>query len=426
LAQVHMHGTEVRSMPQRVVIVGGGVCGHDLVNQLLAKKLDIQITLVRGMRFAEWSFAIPHVLAHPELHHKALAENPTNHHMKGVDYLYGVASGLNLEKKELVVAAEGDKQVTVHYDTLILAVGFRMPVIQPEVGCTLDERKAEVQSLAKAIRDASHVLIGGGGPIALELAGSVRVAYKDKRVTLLCKSIVPQWPDSARGLIESQLKEMKIDVHSVGGRCPLKPELTKCKVNDIDGDVYIPSFSQGPATQFLESSGLLDDSGRVKVSKHLCSTSSSDVFAVGCSDFPRSMHAMPKLGPEVQTVVQNIVAQMKAKPLSEHTEAMPTMKYQPVLSIGFGKDAWAYVDFTQMPMPVRVCCCEGRCGFPFCPLPCCWPVSGCCMCGYCCGPPHGNGMPKFFESKIFDFGGQKFPGMGEGVPAQQTMEAAAE
>jgi hypothetical protein len=87
-----------------------------------------------------------------------------------------------------------------------------MPLICPALGATLQERKDEVQKAGSAIRSAGSVVIGGGGPVALDLVGNIRAAFPDKKLTLVCRGLLPQWPADYQAKVEVQCEVMKTDV----------------------------------------------------------------------------------------------------------------------------------------------------------------------------------------------------------------------
>jgi len=305
---------------------------------------------------------------------------------------------------------------------LVVATGFRMPVLQPKLGATLEERREEVKRVGASIRSANHVIIGGGGPVSCDLAGQIRITYPSKNVTMVCRNILPQWEANDVALVEKQLETMGIAVKKVDDRCPTEPVFEPTTISGVSGDMYLPGFSQGPNTDFLESSGLLDPTRKIKVNNYLQSEQDSSIYAIGVSDAVGFVSVM-KLEDQWKTVVANIVAEVSGKTLSMFKEAAPHMTRQPVVFLGVGKQGWGFVDFKQLPTPAQVCCCNGKGGFPFCPPLLCWPCCGPCLCGYCCGAPHGSGAPNLYATMMWKFGSMQFKGFGEDKPpAQQKME----
>jgi NADH dehydrogenase FAD-containing subunit len=417
-------------MAKRVLIIGGGLSSKHAAETLMkkAKKEDLQVTIVQANRFVEWPLAMPACLVKPELHDKALATNSDKFQVPGVTYKYGVVEGIDETAKQVKLTGGGEM---VPYDCLIVATGFKMPIIYPELGVTVEMRKQEVQRVGEAIKQGSCIVIAGGGPVGLELAGNVRGAYPTKRVVLLCREdVLGQWPEKQRNKVQSQLQKMNIEVMKGATDAPKEWSLQPGTIkfggkDDLSYDVFLPVYSQGPNTKFLPEA-LLDGSGRILVNEHLQSVSQKELFAIGVSDVKEPFIGMPKLEGQWNSATANVSAMLAGKPLKKHEESAKFMKLPPVVNIGNGDTGYSYIDFNNVPPPVKCCCCCGLCGFPFCPP--CWPCCacggcGCCPCGYCCGPPEGKGPAKLMGKMAFLSSGFHFKGVGE-APSQQTMTAA--
>jgi len=412
-------------MSKKVVIIGGGLSSKHTAEELLKKSKVLDVTVIQANRFVEWPLAMPDVLVTPSLHDKALATDCTLFQVPGAKYRYGVVESVDTKEKS-VVLTEG---VPEPYDVLIIATGFKVPGIYPPTGVSVADRKAEVQQIASAIEKAKCVVIGGGGPIALEMSGCVRGVYPDKKVQLLCTSsgILKAWPEKKRLAVEKQLAAMKIEIVKGSGMAPMEYSLEPGATDDVNYDVYLPSFSQGPNTKFLQSednSGLLDEAGKLRVNSFLQSEVSPEIFAVGVSNVIESFVGMPKLEAQWQTVTSNVQATLTGKPLKPHKEGAPFMKLPFMVTIGHGSTGYGWWDFNSLPPPCKVCCCGGYCGFPCCPP--CWPCCACAGCGCCpfgfCGCPAEGKGPSVFAGKVaFVSSGFHFKGIGQ-VPKQQSMD----
>lgn len=412
-------------MSKSVVIIGGGLSAKHS-SEILVKNKGLKVTIIQANRFVEWPLAAPVFLVDPSKHDKAIAPNSSTFQVPGVNYIYGVVEGVDVAAKRVIIKGGAP----VAYDALIVATGFRMPVIYPDVGVSLDERKAEVQRVGDAIKNAKCVVIGGGGPVGLELAGDIRIEYPnriDKKVVLLCRGgLLSQWPEANQQKVATRLEKMGIDV-MVGGdgptECRLEPGTVKVGDKDLAYDIYLPAFSQGPNTTFLQKcDGVLDAKGGIDVNEFMQSKACPEIFAVGCSNVPEWV-GMPKLEQQWKDATANVAAMLGGKKLKPHKEGLPFMKLPVALVLGHGPKGYAYLDFNNMPPPLKVCCCCGYGGFPCCP-PCwsCCLCGGCgaCPCGYCCGPPEGSGTAKFFGKMAFMSSGFHFKGVGE-APKQQHM-----
>mmetsp|Transcript_15552 Transcript_15552/g.41999 ORF Transcript_15552/g.41999 Transcript_15552/m.41999 type:complete len:412 (-) Transcript_15552:765-2000(-) len=411
-------------MSKKVVIIGGGVSSKNAA-ELLVKAKDVQVTMIQGTKFVEWPLAMTVVLAHPEKHDQAISPNPAAFQVPKVEYKYGVATEVDASAKTVTLR---DREV-VPYDALVVATGFSMPLIYPDPGVSLQERKDEVRQAAEAMKRAGTIVISGGGVVGLELAGDLRVAYPDKRIMLLCRDqLLAQFPVATREKAKAACEARKIElVYGVSEDAPscvrLEPGELHVADHTVSYDVFLPMYSKGPNTGFLTGMPkVLDGKGNVMVNKHLQSQACPEIFAIGVHNIDEGFISMAKLDAQWKTVAANVKALLQGKALAPHKEGAPFMKVPPLIFIGHGKGGWAALDFAQMPPPVKCCCCCGLGGFPCCPPPCCYPLCGPCPCGYCCCKPEGEGPAKSLGPVAFKSMGFHFKGAGEvKAPEQQSM-----
>jgi len=194
---------------KRVVIIGGGVSAKHCAEVVLKKgKGALAVTVVQANRFVEWSLASSMAFVDPSCHPRFLSTDCAKFEAKGATYRYDTATGVDMEKKQVRLLGGA---VPEAYDALVVATGFVLPLFYPSLGVSVQERMAEVQRVGKTISTASCVVIGGGGLIALELAGDIRAHYADKTIILICRSgILTQWPDDKRQKVHDQIKKMNI------------------------------------------------------------------------------------------------------------------------------------------------------------------------------------------------------------------------
>jgi len=415
---------------KRVVIVGGGVSAKHCAEVVLKQGKDkVDVTVIQANRFVEWSLASATAFVDPSCHPRFLSTDCTKFEAKGATYTYATAEGVDMEKKQ-VRLSNGAAPET--FDALVVATGFALPLFYPRLGVSVHERIAEVKLVANAISKAACVVIGGGGLIALELAGDIRAHYADKTIILICRSgILTQWPDDFRQKVHDRMTKMSIQVVTAAFDAPKQPALEPGTITvgdkQINYDAYFPAFAQGPNTQFLQDvPGLLDSKGQIDVNEFLQSKACPEVFAVGVSNAPEPFVGMAKLDAQWTSVAGNVVAMLANQPLKQHKEGASFMKLPPVVLLGHGPKGYGFLDFANLPPPLKVCCCCGWGGWPCCPP--CWPCCACCGCGacplgYCCGPAEGAGTAKVFGAMLQKFAGFHFGGMGQmgEVPQQQTM-----
>jgi len=410
-------------MSKNVVVIGGG-CSAKHAAEAITKTKDLKVTLIQANKFVEWPIAMTKVLANPELHYKALSSNPQMYETPGVIYKYGVVSDVDPSKKE-VTLKDGS---SICYDALVVATGFSMPLIYPELGVALEDRRAEVAKVGAAIKKAECVVINGAGSVGLELAGDIRVAYPGKRVVILCRdNLLKQYPESIQTQTEAALKAMSIelikgDLNGAPTELKLDQGVVNVSENIVSYDVFIPAYSHGPNTSFMiRAADMLDARGFIKVNGFLQSEVHPEIFAVGVSNRDEGFIGIGKLEKQWTSAANNVKAMLTGTTLKKHAEGVPFMRRPPLVLVGRGKGGWAAVDFESLPPPLKCCCCCGIGGFPCCPPPCCWPCCGPCACGYCCGLPAGEGPAKMTSGLEFSFGRMHFKGLGQAEPAPEQQ-----
>jgi len=413
---------------KKAVIIGGGPSAKHAAEILVKKsKGTVDVTVIQANRFVESQFPMCQVLVNPELHQMCLATNCDKFQAKGVTYKYATATKIDTESMH-VEFEDGETQVP--FDACIVATGFKAPLLTPSLGVTVEERKAEVRHVAEAIKGASCVAVAGGGIIGLELAGNIRAGHPQKRVVLICRGgVLKEWPEPMRQKVQAQLANMNIEVLVGDIDAPSEASLQQGSLTVggtmVQYDLFLPAFSQGPNTKFLEGiNGMLDAKGRIEVNEFLQSKACSRIFAVGVSNAPEPFIAMPKLEAQWNSAGDNAMAFLNGQALKPHKEGNSFMKQPPIVLIGHGPKGFGFIDFHNLPPLARLCCCGGLGGWPCCPP--CWPCCacagcGCCPCGYCFGPPEGSGPAKLMGIMSLKYGGFHFGGMGEETPAQQTM-----
>lgn len=354
--------------PHRVVVVGGGAAGLELVTSLgnsLGKSGRAQITLVERARTHLWKPLLHSVAAgsldraQHELNYLAQA------HWHHFTYRFGEMIGLDRVAREIHLAATVDDEgrqitpaATVAYDTLVIAVGsvtndfgtpgaarFAIPLETPDQASRFNRRlinaclRANTQ--AEPVRPGQlHVAIIGAGATGTELAAelyrTVRsvVAYgldrinpeRDIRIVLVeaAERILPALPERISTATSRLLGEMGVEVRA-GTRVS---EVRADGVCLASGD-FIPSelvvWSAGvKGPDFLKDLSGLETNriNQLAVLPTLQTTHDPDVFAIGdCASCPRPGFPAP-VPPRAQAahqqathMIQQIQHRLDGKPL---------------------------------------------------------------------------------------------------------------
>ncbi|KAI9072576.1 hypothetical protein K1719_045463 [Acacia pycnantha] len=156
-------------MEKKVVIIGGGVAGA-----VLAKTLQnhADVTLIDPKEYFEIPWATLRAMVEPSFAERIVV-NHRDYFKKGN---LVTSSAVNITETEVFI--EDGSQIP--YDFLVIATGHKEPVPKTRTE-RLDHYKAENEK----IKSASSILIVGGGPTGVELAGEIAVDFPEKTVTLV-------------------------------------------------------------------------------------------------------------------------------------------------------------------------------------------------------------------------------------------------
>lgn len=330
----------------KVVVVGGGFAGTAAA-KLLDEDFDVTLiekrenffyniaslrAAVRGEEWADKIF-IPYdnLLERGEVVRDAVAE----------------------VSPEAVFTEGGD---SIEYDYLVLATGssYAYPAKPP-----FDETALAKKNLARTsreVRDAKRILLIGGGPVGVELAGEIKDLYPEKSVTLIHSSDAlisgPYKPGLGEKLLE-QLQGRGVRV-VLGEKFPLEdagragvPE-TRTWITDkgttVESDLHFVCFGVEPNSSYLPGDLIaLDGRGQVKVDEHLRARGHDRIFAVGdLTDVNEPKMANPT-GKHAKVVAKNIAA------LSGGDSKPDLESYEPgssAIVISLGQDGGA----SQLPL----------------------------------------------------------------------------
>lgn len=164
----------------QVVIYGGGMAGA-----LLAKALsrEFQVTLVDPNEYFEVPMSVPRSLVKPDFADGAIVRFADA--LPGVVHLRAALIELRPEGG-LVRLADGREQL-LRAEITVLATGsaFSNPLMRAIEGASVSERKDFYARYQQRIASAKRILIVGGGPIGVEVAGEVIENFPGKTVTIL-------------------------------------------------------------------------------------------------------------------------------------------------------------------------------------------------------------------------------------------------
>lgn len=263
------------SAGKRVVIVGGGIGGG-----LVAKTLQFSgdVTLIDPKEYFEIPWANLRAMVEP-----SFAETSV---IKHNEYLTNgrlvVSPAVNITNTE-VLAADGQ---TLPYDYLVIATGHEETYPKTRAG-----RLRQYEAEHEKIKAADSILIVGGGPTGVELAGEIAADFPKKKVTLvhrghrLLEFINPKASKSALDWLVSKkvevLLEQSVNLNGVSDGKTTVYQTSHGK--SITADIHFLCVGK-PLGSWLRDTILkdsLDKQGRLIVDENLRVKGQNNVFAVG-------------------------------------------------------------------------------------------------------------------------------------------------
>lgn len=429
-----------------IVIIGGGAAAAAVIKS----KPDAKVTVIMANEYLEWALACTYALANPNEYMRFVSPNKSTFEHRNATYVYDMVTSVNVEEKKLSCASGRE----IPYGALIVASGYKLPIINAKPGTPLPKRIAEIEHWGSKIAAAETVVINGAGAIGLELACDIKIHHPSKRVVVLSRSgniFSGAYPDSVLATFQREVKRIGVEVlkgtisGADGGTEPLDTpgvlQLSDGSWPTLAYDVFLPAFMQGVNTEFLPSEMLTEGAGAklVRVNEYLQSVDRPEIFAVALNDSGEGF-SLPLIAEQAKSVAKNAARLVKGEPLvpyqpNKKISALNWHLRPAIVKLGYGPGGFASVDnIPACPDTACITCL----GFPFCIPPCCWPCCGGAKAafafGTCCSKAEGQGTMAWYLA-CFGVGGVKvFPkamadmkGFGEapkggGPPSNDEMK----
>lgn len=330
----------------KIVIVGGGAGGLELVTQLgdsLGKTAQVQITLVDMTLTHVWK-PLLHEIAAGTLN---IHEEETNYYAHASKHHYEFVLGrlenilpahrqIVLSKIQLGKYNTTTEEMTLEYDTLILAVGsvsndFNTPGVAEHCHYLDSLQQAETfqQDLLRMYIDAQNsskhqqlnISIIGAGATGVELSAELvqakqnfyhyglnKINPQNVKITLIegTERILPALPEKIATHAHQQLEHMQVEV--ITGKRVEKVDAEMIYFNDgtrlqAELKVWAAGIKVPPVIANLEGFAK-DRMGRLDVFATLQTKSDPNIFAFGDCAHCQPRANEPVLGPRAQVASQ--------------------------------------------------------------------------------------------------------------------------
>ncbi|CAA6660498.1 unnamed protein product [Spirodela intermedia] len=260
---------------RRLVIIGGGVAGG-----MLAKTMQFHadVVLIDPKEYFEIPWARLRAVVEPAFAERSLI----NYNEYLTNGRLVTSSAISVTETE-VLTKEGH---LIPYDYLVIATGHTTS--QPR---SRKDRLRQFVEENEKIRSSNSILIIGGGPTGVELAGEITVDFPQKKVTLvhggsrLLQFVGPKASDKALAWLTSKRVEVlhgqSVDLSAISE----SDKVFRTSAGEtIHADCFFdctgtPLGSSWLRETFLRNS--LDMHGRLMVDEHLRVRGKQNIFAVG-------------------------------------------------------------------------------------------------------------------------------------------------
>lgn len=278
-------------MSTRLVIIGNGMVGHRLIEELVEKAAPGQFTLTVFCEEPRVAYDRVHLSAYFS-HHTAeeLSLVRDDFYQKNqIEVLLGERA-ITLNRQEKVIHSSSGR--AVHYDKLVIATGS-YPWVPPIAGaegqdCFVYRTIEDLNAIEACARRSKRGAVVGGGLLGLEAAGALKNLGIETHVVefasgLMAEQLDPQGGDRLRQKIE----RMGVQVHTSKNtqRIVDRPGGGKTMQfadgSELEVDFIVFSTGIRPQDKLAKQSGLpLGQRGGVLIDDS-CQTADADIYAIG-------------------------------------------------------------------------------------------------------------------------------------------------
>ena len=295
---------------KKVIVIGGGFAGSAVAKEL---EKDFEVTLIDTKDFFEFTPGIMRAIVNSD-------------YVKEIQVLHS----RYLRKANVVIGEvkrTDEKNVRVNggglgFDYLVICSGSRYESPFKEQKVVIATRADNLKNRFEDLKKAKRVVIVGGGPVGVELAGEILDKYSDKELTIVHSGEKLIERNSAKAIAYAERHLRKKGVRIIFGEKVVEMKKGVCitdKGTKVKGDVVFLCTGIKPNYEFLKDfDDVLDERNHVKVNEFLQVNGFENIFAAGDITAIKEEKTAQNAEREAEIVVKNIRALESGRELKKY------------------------------------------------------------------------------------------------------------
>lgn len=326
-------------MAKTVVILGAGWTGlplaHKLLKYTVPKVKELKVVLVSPNSHFFWNVAatrgiIPGDISNEKLF---LPIEPAfkQYSAENFEFVLGSANDIDQAANAVNVSSTDGTQRVIHYDQLVIATGSSLSSNLPlKPKGDHESHLTAWRDLQKKVESAKTVIIAGGGPTGVEVAGELAAKYgSEKEITLVVSGDQPMEGalPSVRASVERDLQKLGVklmkNTRVTDSRTSTNGKQTTVSLNNgstLLTQLYLPLHGVKVNTTFVPGD-LLDAKCNLELDQTMRVVGTENIWGIG---------DVGNLEPKQLTVTDNQIIHLAAALDTTLTGSGPVKPYEPM------------------------------------------------------------------------------------------------
>ncbi|OQE23778.1 hypothetical protein PENSTE_c008G06912 [Penicillium steckii] len=365
--------------PTTVAIIGGSYAGMTVAHSVLSVP-NVKVVMINPSTTFYWNIAAPRIVAKstafsPDQYLIPIAKGFSKYPAESFEFIAGTATDIDVAGKTVSVTPNTGDAKSISYDYLVIASGSTTAASNASITGTPipfkptnhDNLKEIIAAAQQEIAGAKEIVIGGAGPIGLEVAGEIAEAAQQSgnnvSITLVSATdrVLPMLKPSASSSATSLLKKKQVKVitstrvegvEASGEGASKTWTVSLSNGEKISADLYLPTTGSLPNNSFIPKQ-FLDEDGWVKVDKELRVPSAEGIYAVG-DITNNSMRLAFKTGEQAKIAGNNLKADIAGKGTRQsYDQGESVMMVVPIGASGGTGQVFGFVPFSFMVKMIK-------------------------------------------------------------------------